>query len=890
MKEWKFTAAILVLALVSPLGFSAPNSNITPDSHADLDGDLFVTSQDISKLASCIGQDPHINRACKPADVDKDSDIDIDDYRFVSARLGQSYPGVLYPMPASNAGGSGLLFPQQIYYWSDYVLDFKVSDVNSDGLADMVTLSERGVSIGSYVGNDIFQEKYIAIDGWHDSIALGDVNGDDKVDLIMSTQLISDNFSNVIVYLGNGDGSFEDPQDTTLHDVYYATLTLDDMNSDGKLDLVAKFKFDNYILVSLGNGDGSFQPQQRFSTGEEPASMSLRDMNGDSLLDVVVANRNDDDISILLGSDDGTLLAQQRFSTGRSPGSMSVVDMNGDDLLDVVVANQADDDISVLLGNGDGSLQAQQRFSTGTFPTSMSVVDMNGDGLLDVVVANQADDDISVLLGNGDGNLQTQQRFPVGGTPTSITLGDVNRDSAIDIGIGIDSGGISVLYGHGDGSFREYQIAITEYRGVSSVSLDDLNGGGLLDFYFRNSSGVSVRFGDGEGGFSSQQQVNAGGKLVEMADFNGDNFADAVTVNANHLSILLGKGDGSFQPQSQTYKIDRLVDIVDMNGNGRLDVVAIVAGRLSIFLGKGDGDFQKPVQSDSDIDFKQISQGDMSLGDMNGDGILDAVVADNRLLVLLTGEVDGTFQEQRRHLLEYYCPLAGLGDINGDGMLDAVVTIGFNLEFLVLLGSTDIASQDLTYAGSFEEDPSRFIFNDLNGDGRDDLIFTDHCHGHGGCTNVLLGGDDGVLRWSSTLDMELGSEEATALGDLNRDGHLDLVNDFFIVDSSVYIIILLGNGNGHFIEKYGLGVSPYSLNLADLNGDELLDMVAFFSNGGGMMVLLGNGDGSFQRQQYFQIDNQADSVFLTDVNGDDRLDVVFSHGEDFTVMLNQSSF
>jgi hypothetical protein len=99
VKKLKFTVAILLLALVSSLGLSAPNSNAIPDSNADLNGDLFGTSQDISKLASCIGQDPHGNRGCKPADVDRDSDIDIDDYHFVSTRLGQSYPGLLFPLP-----------------------------------------------------------------------------------------------------------------------------------------------------------------------------------------------------------------------------------------------------------------------------------------------------------------------------------------------------------------------------------------------------------------------------------------------------------------------------------------------------------------------------------------------------------------------------------------------------------------------------------------------------------------------------------------------------------------------------------------------------------------------------------------------------------------------
>jgi hypothetical protein len=80
------------------------------------------------------------------------------------------------------------------------------------------------------------------------------------------------------------------------------------------------------------------------------------------------------------------------------------------------------------------------------------------------------------------------------------------------------------------------------------------------------------------------------------------------------------------------------------------------------------------------------------------------------------------------------------------------------------------------------------------------------------------------------------------------------------------------------------------LKLIDVDGDELLDLLVFFREPSYIAVALGNGDGTFQRHKNFQIDHQVESVFLVDVNGDDRLDVVFSHGEEFTVMLNRSSF
>jgi hypothetical protein len=322
MKERKFKVAILVLTLlVSPLGFSAPNNYDIPDSRADLDGDLFVTSKDISKLASCIGQNPHNIRDCKPADMDEDGDIDIDDYRFVSARLGQSYPELVFSSPIIHTGGAR---------------NVTVGDVNSNGLDEIVVVDRGTISIVSFVDDGNPEEKLIDISGSPpNSVVMGDVNGDNKVDLIINAS--SGASPKIVVYLANGDYSFQDPRETTIDEYnYISSLTVGDINNDGKLDLLALEE--NTILVFLGNGNGSFQPQQSFPT-DDPVSMALGDMNADECLDVVVINRKHH-ISVLLGNGDGTLQVPQRFPTGETPVSMSLDDLNGDGKLDIFSSNK----------------------------------------------------------------------------------------------------------------------------------------------------------------------------------------------------------------------------------------------------------------------------------------------------------------------------------------------------------------------------------------------------------------------------------------------------------------------------------------------------------------------------------------------------------------------
>ncbi len=153
----------------------------------------------------------------------------------------------------------------------------------------------------------------------------------------------------------------------------------------------------------------SFAAQQTFATATSPRSVTLGDVNGDGRLDIVTANRNSNNASVLLGNGNGTFQTQQTFATGTSPHSVTLGDVNGDGKLDIVTANYGSNTASVLLGNGNGTFQAQQTFATGTNPRSVTLGDVNGDGSLDIVTANYSSNTASVLLGNGNGTFQGQQ-------------------------------------------------------------------------------------------------------------------------------------------------------------------------------------------------------------------------------------------------------------------------------------------------------------------------------------------------------------------------------------------------------------------------------------------------------------------------------------------------
>jgi hypothetical protein len=214
-------------------------------------------------------------------------------------------------------------------------------------------------------------------------------------------------------------------------------VAVGDVNGDGRLDLAVanRGSFGN-VGVLLGNGDGTFQDAQRFSTtATYPQSVAVGDVNADGLPDLAVANGGSFGaaaVSVLLGNGDGTFQDARTFPAGIYPRSVAVADVNGDGRLDLAVANQSSNNVSVLLGNGDGTFQDAQSLPTGGYPTSVAVADVNGDGRLDLAVANGSAT-VSVLLGNGDGTFQDAVNYAAGGYPWSVAFGDFDGDGWPDL-------------------------------------------------------------------------------------------------------------------------------------------------------------------------------------------------------------------------------------------------------------------------------------------------------------------------------------------------------------------------------------------------------------------------------------------------------------------------
>jgi hypothetical protein len=296
----------------------------------------------------------------------------------------------------------------------------------------------------------------------------------------------------------------------------------------------------------------------------------------------------------------------------------------------------------------------------------------------------------------------------------------------------------------------------------------------------------------------------------------------------------------------------------------------------------------------------------VAIGDLNGDGHADLVVADyngNSVSVLL-GNGDGTFGNPTMYSTGDYPAGVVIADVNGDGHLD-IVSVNLNLDHLTLGGTVSvlIGKGDGTFVAPVNyvagKNLSSVVVGDFNGDGHPDIAATDVASGN---VAVLLNKGDGTFQTATPYaagpnPLSMGS------ADLNGDGKLDLVvtnvcdvsqENFICTSQQTTISVLLGNGDGTFAAPatYPAGTGPFSLVIRDFNADGKQDIaVNNVSLGapvpGSISILLGNGDGTFQAPTSYATDGYT--LGVGDFNADGSLDLIEGSSNGLTEILGNTN-
>jgi hypothetical protein len=484
-----------------------------------------------------------------------------------------------------------------------------VGDFNGDGKLDVAVAQQLSDTVSILLGNGdgtFARPLVFTASGANftpDSMLVRDVNGDGKLDLtIKSISFLDSDAFQVGVLLGNGDGTFRAPLLAPAQPDGSGDLALGDFNGDGKLDVAVAAQLGaptGDLSVFFGNGDGTFQPNLRMDLptgGNDPKGVAAVDLNGDGLADLVATNASSGTVGVLLSTSPGaTPTITATFSVD---GTLRVT---GDDQDNTIVVSR--DAAGNILVNG-GAVPIQGGPAT---VANTSLILLNGGAGNDRLTLDETNGAVPVARldgGAGDDVLTGGSAGDVfdGAAGNDTMIGGAGSDTFVwSPGDGSDTvegggGKVDALTFNGSDLAEKFDVSangshVRLTRDLGAVTMDvsgveaiEVNAAGGAD---------TITVGDLSGTDAREVNVDLGA---------ADGAADAVVVNGTDrddaVQILAGFIDQTpitvlgLSPRVDIAGAEGANDTLRVNtlgGNDVVDSSGLPAGEIGLTVDLGDG-------------------------------------------------------------------------------------------------------------------------------------------------------------------------------------------------------------------------------------------------------------------------------------------------------------
>lgn len=610
----------------------------------------------------------------------------------------------------------------------------------------------------------------------------------------------------IMYSIGNGDGTFADPQFVDSLHGPYALLYVGDVTGDGLVDLLydAPPQSDStQIILRQGTGPLAFGPEQQIvACLGKCVGFEVADLDNDGDLDLAFATRYATGLPYpFQGSH---CLGWSENDGGSQWNAISLIQSSSQVILDVALVdidNDGDDD---LVSAGLGYLNVWRVDGGGYFTsvgniTSEPVVyraclgaDVDGDGDQDIIA--RTDEGSEIFMNDGSGGYTATIVIP---TPV-LVAGDMDNDGDIDVG-----NETKWYENDGTGNFAlVHEIwARTPNTSMIELTLSDVNGDGTLD-QLVCSSEVNLDLVVNPGSGPVGPPVDLLPRLTILAhetigaDVDLDGLSDVI-VNASSRGFVWFRAlaNGGFdgpRPICRTEGVAWYSSILDIDNDGDTDVIYITdAGERRIMLTRNDGagGFSTPMAISSFQDQSSgIGVAVLAGGDVDGDGDID----------LITRRQYGSY---------YWHPNDGAANF-GDSTLMIAATPPTWITTLVDLnndGAIDLVSlESVTYINEYGQYESGLP--------------------------IYMNDGFGNLALQDTLPKGIGYGGFT-FHDIDQDGNMDMVVNRGVDPFEPKIAWIRNEGNGNWSMPISILSDPsqidkiINLHFADVDGDGIADLL-----------------------------------------------------------------
>lgn len=797
------------------------------------------------------------------------------------------------PLLAFSIMGAGVAQPDAI----EAVIDF--------GSIDMKLVEQPSSAV------DVAQDTNFG----HQLSGLGDFNEDGQLDVaVTSGDLLS-------ISLGDGKGAFQfhapslqffeetsnaseqgtttiaPPQDKVV--LPFSTLVAD-LNGDDHLDVMALVEViettrpertDRRVYVFLGDGAGGLE--------KFPHALALETLPAyqDTVPQAIAGDFDEDGRAevVLLqtpkeGSSDVLLLPPVAldtfFAAGIQPLSIArftggrvlkpfVGDLDSDGHLDLAL--QLADRLAVL--GGDGRLHFTEgpsmSFAEGQKATNLLLIDLTHDGQSDGVALQEGQIAVYLRKPTGFSLLGTA---PPGLAVTRMEAGDFNGDGSIDLILFSAQEVLWVVLGDGTGRFAFSHPLEYYFTLPSQVLVADLTGNGQDDLFLSTGFFAQVLLSQRVAQGYSRLFISGNG-VIAVADLDGDGDQDLVTTaqrptpssqailsGFDDLEALWNNGRGVFQRRPLVdFDRDRVrrAKAADLNGDGKEELILLgQEGLATVSLDETETPqvtyysirFFPPPFGPLQFDDMQ----NLGLGDLNGDGHLDAVATGEQAVLLWLGDGQGTLsQAPQSFSLEEDTSLLEVADLDGDGRAEVVAVVSEAASHVVAYRLAEGRLRRAETLASLQNLPLAFAIGDLNAAGRAELLVSAMELGAqvvdgrveifiaGASVTALSPDGQGVFK-AVTAALPAWQEGATpwpftglALGDFNADGLQDVAVS---VSQATPVSVYPGsNQAGAFAEPISFPCHGGSLFVEDLDANGQQDLIVSTLGGDAHACILWNG-------------------------------------------------